>query len=290
MFSRIRKLLRDPVYRRERRHAFFGKRWLGPGARAATVGIAYGAFITAWVVGGEDWVDWARWVGNIVAFLVIGLTTYAAPGAVGAAVASEFDNHTAEALFLTPLSRNHIVFAKLFARLTGLFELYVWVLPIFLLTPRPELIGALIGLDLTLLANWIPGLGEAQLPIPPLSVTSVLLGFKNWVQAVTGLYYAGALGLASAMFARSGKLAIVLSYVGVLFIAGTVIGAPVIVVIAATVFGTVWLAANGMHGLALLLDLSVTILIMEILVSLVIPTVALRLCARRINAHLDAGQ
>lgn len=290
LLGRIRALLRDPIYRRERRHGFFGKRWLGPAARATVVGAAYAAFITVWITGGDDWGEGLRLAGTYIAGAIAAIAVYAAPGLVGAAVAAEFDDYTADSLFLTPLSRNHIVFAKLFARLTGLFELYVWVLPIFLLTPKPELIGGLTGFDIAEIVPFLPSLETARMPAEPYSVWSVLIGLKDWLQGLTAVYYSGAVGMAAAMFARSGKLAIVLSYVGMLFIAGTIMGIPILLVMGGGTVGTIWLAMKGYKALGILLHLACSVIFMQILFSIVIPTIALRLCARRIDAHLDAGQ
>jgi hypothetical protein len=286
-------LRQDPIYRRERRHAFFGLRWLGPAARVAVVGTAYAAFVIACATSLDraERVAALSWVGAGVAMAVAALTQYASPGLVGTAVAAEFDHLTAEALFLTPLSVERIVFTKLLARLSGLFETYVWLLPIFLLTPRPDLASALAGFDLEvakpLLAALSPDLAEVRMPAPPISAGGMLLGLRDWIASLTAVYYGGAIGLASALFVRSGKLALVASYVGVLFVAGTIMAVPLLLIMAAGTGGFLWLAANGQPALGVAVDVGCSVLLLELLFSVTLPSVVLRFACRRVRAHLD---
>jgi len=288
LFSLIRGLPRNPIYRLERRHAFFGKRWLGPAARLGFVGLAYAVFIIAGIAG-EGWVESMLAAGNASAFALAALTSYAAPGVTGAAVAREFDRNTAEALFLTPRPVEDIVFAKVFGRLSGLFETYLWMLPLFLFTPRPEALGSMSGIDMSILKDIFPPMRDAQVPIGPISGWTMLIGFQSWVQGVSAVYYAGALGLAFAMLVRSGKLAIMLSYIGMLFVAGTIMGIPIVLVMGLAYGGLFWMAYLDYPAVGIAFYLFMLVVFLELIFSILIPTWALRFACRMIPKHLDAA-
>ncbi len=118
---------------------------------------------------------------------------------------------------------------------------------------------------------------------------SVLLGLKAWVQGFTSVYYSGAIGLAFGLLVRSGKLAIVLSYVGVLFVAGLILMLPLLLMVVVGTGGMIWLAARGHTALGIGLNLAVTFLFFEVLLSLAVPTWTLRFFCRWIPKHLDAA-